>query len=116
MCPAEISKTSRLTEHARRVFADAECEVDLLDLSRLTAEYGRRIFQCKACVPTPCPSVTDHALGYHEPNATSHQVLDRDDKSAEEVRHAARTLVEPVGRLRRGETQPGTNLTELPPK
>ena len=45
-------------------------EVDLLDLSRLTSEYGRVIYPCKACVSTamplchwPCSCYPNHALG-----------------------------------------------------
>jgi multimeric flavodoxin WrbA len=43
--------------------------VDLLDLSRLTSEYGRVIYPCKACVSTamplchwPCSCYPNHAL------------------------------------------------------
>jgi multimeric flavodoxin WrbA len=44
--------------------------VDLLDLSRLTSEYGRRIHQCKACFSTspalchwPCSCYPNYSLG-----------------------------------------------------
>ncbi len=33
----------------------SDCAVDFLDLSRLTAEYGRVIYPCKACVSTAMP-------------------------------------------------------------
>src|SRR6185436_3378067 len=43
---------------------------DILDLSRLTAEYGKVIYPCKACVSTaqplchfPCSCYPNHALG-----------------------------------------------------
>jgi multimeric flavodoxin WrbA len=70
-CPGEMSKTFRLTEEARAVCsATAGHEVDLLDLSDLTAEYGRTIFPCKACVSTamplchwPCSCYPNHAMG-----------------------------------------------------
>ncbi len=70
-CPSEMSKTFRLTKCAQEVFAEAgEVEVDLLDLSRLTAEYGRIIYPCKACVSTamplchwPCSCYPNHYMG-----------------------------------------------------
>jgi multimeric flavodoxin WrbA len=44
--------------------------VDLLDLSHLASEYGRRILPCKACVSTamplchwPCSCYPNHSLG-----------------------------------------------------
>jgi hypothetical protein len=45
-CPGEMSKTFRLTQMAREEIERAGAECDLLDLSALTAEYGRRIFPC----------------------------------------------------------------------
>jgi multimeric flavodoxin WrbA len=70
-CPGEISKTFRLAQMAKRVFEAAPSfEVDFLDLSRLTSEYGRVIYPCKACVSTamplchwPCSCYPNHALG-----------------------------------------------------
>jgi multimeric flavodoxin WrbA len=70
-CPGEMSKSFRLAELARQVVAAAEgFEVDLLDLSRLTSEYGRVIYPCKACVSTamplchwPCSCYPNNALG-----------------------------------------------------
>jgi multimeric flavodoxin WrbA len=70
-CPGEMSKTYRLTQAARDVLqAAAAVEVDLLDLSRLTSEYGRQILPCKACVSTamplchwPCSCYPNHAMG-----------------------------------------------------
>lgn len=68
-CPGEISKTYRLTKIAQQVLEQGGIETDLLDLSRLTSEYGRRIFPCKACVSTaqplchwPCSCYPNHAL------------------------------------------------------
>ena len=41
-CPGEMSKSYRLVEIAREMFAAAPgVEVELLDLSRLASEYGR---------------------------------------------------------------------------
>jgi multimeric flavodoxin WrbA len=70
-CPGEMSKTFRLTQTARAVLTeDSGLDVDLLDLSRLTAEYGRVILPCKACVSTamplchwPCSCYPNHAMG-----------------------------------------------------
>jgi multimeric flavodoxin WrbA len=76
-CPGEMSKTWRLTQIAREVVeqdgrsaSPGPVEADVLDLSRLTSEYGRRIFPCKGCVSTamplchwPCSCYPNHALG-----------------------------------------------------
>ena len=69
-CPGEMSKTFRLSELAREIVEAAGVEVDLLDLSRLTSEYGRVIHPCKGCVSTamplchwPCSCYPNHALG-----------------------------------------------------
>ncbi|HTJ96252.1 MAG TPA: flavodoxin family protein [Rhodocyclaceae bacterium] len=68
-CPGEISKTYRLSNLAKEVFLEAGHEVDHLDLSLLTSEYGRRIHPCKGCVSTamplchwPCSCYPNHAL------------------------------------------------------
>jgi multimeric flavodoxin WrbA len=68
-CPGEISKTSRLIEHAAAILR-ARGAVDVLDLSLVTAEYGRTIYPCKGCVSTamplchwPCSCYPNHALG-----------------------------------------------------
>jgi len=69
-CPGEQSKTQRLVEEACDELRSAGCHVDLLDLSRLTAEYGAVIFPCKGCVSTamplchwPCSCYPNHGLG-----------------------------------------------------
>ena len=70
-CPGETSKTWRLAMIAREIFAqDSAIELDTLDLSRLTSEYGRTIYPCKTCVSTamplchwPCSCYPNHALG-----------------------------------------------------
>lgn len=68
-CPGETSKTWRLLEAAREVVIAEGFEVEVLELNRLTAEYSRRIFPCKACVSTamplchwPCSCYPNHAL------------------------------------------------------
>ena len=66
-----MSKTFRLTKTAEEIFAAVDgLDVDLLDLSVLTAEYGRKIYPCKACVSTampmchwPCSCYPNHYLG-----------------------------------------------------
>ncbi len=69
-CPGEMSKTYRLTQIAQEVLHQERAAVDLLDLSHLTAEYGRQILPCKACVSTamplchwPCSCYPNHAMG-----------------------------------------------------
>ena len=69
-CPGEMSKTFRLIQLAREIVEPAGFEFDLLDLSRLTSEYGRVIYPCKGCVSTamplchwPCSCYPNHALG-----------------------------------------------------
>ena len=69
-CPGEMSKTFRLAEIARRALERERIDVDLLDLSRATNEYQRKIHPCKGCVSTamplchwPCSCYPNHALG-----------------------------------------------------
>ena len=70
-CPGESPKTYRLALLAREVLeATSGLECDFLDLSLLTAEYGRQILPCKSCVATamplchwPCSCYPNHAMG-----------------------------------------------------
>jgi multimeric flavodoxin WrbA len=69
-CPGEMSKTFRLVQIARQEIENAGTDCDLLDLSMLTAQYGRQILPCKACVSTamplchwPCSCYPNHAMG-----------------------------------------------------
>jgi multimeric flavodoxin WrbA len=69
-CPGEMSKTFRLASIAREEIEHAQLHCDFLDLSVLTAEYGRQILPCKACVSTamplchwPCSCYPNHAMG-----------------------------------------------------
>ena len=70
-CPGEMSKTFRLAQLAREVVEASDgFDCDLLDLSHLTAQYGRQILPCKACVSTamplchwPCSCYPNHAMG-----------------------------------------------------
>ena len=68
-CPGEVSKTFRLLEIARETLAQAQIQTDVLDLSLLTSEYGRKIHPCKGGVSTamplchwPCSCYPNHAL------------------------------------------------------
>jgi multimeric flavodoxin WrbA len=68
-CPGEMSKTYRLAKIAEEVLKAEAIEVDFLDLSRLTSDYARRIYPCKACVSTaqplchwPCSCYPNHAF------------------------------------------------------
>lgn len=72
-CPGEISKTWRLTETTRRVIERGGMEADVLDLSLVTSEYGRKIHPCKGCASTamplchwPCSCYPNHALNQAE--------------------------------------------------
>jgi len=70
-CPGEMSKSFRLASLAKTVVEETPgFECDFLDLSLLTAQYGRQILPCKACVSTamplchwPCSCYPNHALG-----------------------------------------------------
>jgi multimeric flavodoxin WrbA len=69
-CPGEMSKTFRLATEAREELERAHVHCDFLDLSLLTAQYGRQILPCKACVSTamplchwPCSCYPNHAMG-----------------------------------------------------
>jgi multimeric flavodoxin WrbA len=69
-CPGEMSKSFRMVQIAKSIFEQQEVEVDLLDLSVLTSEYGKVIYPCKGCVSTamplchwPCSCYPNHSLG-----------------------------------------------------
>lgn len=69
-CPGEMSKTWRLVKLAQPVFEQQGFAVDILDLSRLTSEFGRVIHPCKTCVSTamplchwPCSCYPNYSLG-----------------------------------------------------
>ena len=68
-CPGEISKTFRLAGLVSEVLVEEKIEVDFLDLSQLTSDYGRHIHPCKGCVSTamplchwPCSCYPNHSL------------------------------------------------------
>jgi multimeric flavodoxin WrbA len=70
-CPGEMSKSYRFAEMAQEILAGGRnTEVKILDLSRLTSEYGREIHPCKACFSTaaalchwPCSCYPNYSLG-----------------------------------------------------
>jgi multimeric flavodoxin WrbA len=72
-CPGEMSKTFRLAGFVQEELINARIEVDFLDLSLLTSEYGRNIHPCKGCVSTaqplchwPCSCYPNYSL--NQPN------------------------------------------------
>jgi multimeric flavodoxin WrbA len=69
-CPGEMSKSWRLTKLAEPIFKEMGYEVEVLDLSRITSEYGKNIHPCKSCVSTsmalchwPCSCYPNYSLG-----------------------------------------------------
>jgi multimeric flavodoxin WrbA len=69
-CPGEMSKSFRMVQLAKSIFEQRGDEVDLLDLSAVTSEYGKVIYPCKGCVSTamplchwPCSCYPNHSLG-----------------------------------------------------
>ena len=69
-CPGEMSKTWRLIKLAEPIFQELGYAVDILNLSRVTAEFGKQIHPCKSCVSTsmalchwPCSCYPNYALG-----------------------------------------------------
>ncbi len=68
-CPGEMSKSFRLARKMTEALAGQGMQVDTLDLSLTTSEYGRKIFPCKGCVSTamplchwPCSCYPNHSL------------------------------------------------------
>lgn len=69
-CPSEVSKTFLLSQLAEKQIHAEGFETEFLDLSRITSEYGKNIYPCKACVSTamplchwPCSCYPNHSLG-----------------------------------------------------
>jgi multimeric flavodoxin WrbA len=68
-CPGEMSKSFRLSKEVQIVLEANGIAVDLLDLSLLISDPGRKIYPCKACVSTsmalchwPCSCYPNHSL------------------------------------------------------
>lgn len=69
-CPGEMSKSFRLAMIAKQTIETNDAAVEMLDLSRVASEYGRRIHPCKACFSTspalchwPCSCYPNYSLG-----------------------------------------------------
>lgn len=69
-CPGEVSKTRILCEKAKTTLEQSGCDVEVLDLSLITSQYGRTIHPCKGCVSTamplchwPCSCYPNYAVG-----------------------------------------------------
>jgi multimeric flavodoxin WrbA len=69
-CPGEMSKSYRLIEIAREALEGEGISTLVLDLSRLTSEFGREIHPCKGCFSTapalchwPCSCYPNYSLG-----------------------------------------------------
>ena len=69
-CPSEMSKSWRMVALAQEICGVDGTLVRVLDLSRLTSEYGRNIHPCKACFSTaaalchwPCSCYPNYAAG-----------------------------------------------------
>jgi hypothetical protein len=84
--PGEMSKTWRLVKLAEPVFGERGLEVDILDLSRTTSEFGKQIHPCKSCVSTsmalchwPCSCYPNYSLGQTDDwtNEIYHSTLGR---------------------------------------
>jgi multimeric flavodoxin WrbA len=67
-------------------------------------------------VPAGTTALLDRYIGYYEPYASSHADLDAETALFEEVRNAARTLIEAVARYRTGERPAGSVLHAPRPK
>jgi hypothetical protein len=68
-------------------------------------------------IPAGWAALVDGYVGYYKPYATSHDDLDQDKDFQNEVRNAARSLINGVRLLRRGGlTQPDASLREPRPK
>jgi multimeric flavodoxin WrbA len=65
-------------------------------------------------IPAARHAQLDRYIGYYMPYATSHDDLDKDTGVQEEVRNAARALVQAVKQLRRGELEQADAALPLP--
>jgi multimeric flavodoxin WrbA len=62
------------------------------------------------------PSAIDRMIGYYEPYASSHDALDRDTAVQEEVRNAARSLIETVVAMKEGRFPSPAGIADPRPK
>ncbi len=70
-CPGEVSKSFYISQLAKDLILEQSIELDFLDLSRTTAEFGKNIYPCKGCVSTamplchwPCSCYPNHGMGH----------------------------------------------------
>jgi hypothetical protein len=76
--PGELSKSQRLADIAVTEATRRGALVELLDLSRMTAEYGRTIYPCSGCERAwPGPPDRGDARRARKPRASESNVLDR---------------------------------------
>ena len=61
-------------------------------------------------------AILDRYVGYYQPYATSHEALDGDTAFQEEVRNAARSLLNQVNLIRQGRREPDAELADPRPK
>jgi hypothetical protein len=54
-CPGEMSKSFRLGKLAQQTLEARGCEVEFLDLSRLSSDHDLHIHPCKGCASTAMP-------------------------------------------------------------
>jgi hypothetical protein len=82
-------------------------------LRRILSDWGSDMH----LVSAGAKAERDAYIGYYESYATSHEALDRDKDFQEEVRNAARTLMEAVEGKRKGlMLAGGASLKEPRPK
>jgi hypothetical protein len=88
-CPGEMSKTLSTSYDRKKIVEKSRgFEVEVLDLSRLTSEYGRVIYPCKACVSTAQTTLPLAVLMLPKPRARAIGRLDGGDLS--KMGHSAR--------------------------
>lgn len=68
-----------------------------------TSTHGKNAARAKQLVRAGASGAIDRYIGYYEPYAISHDALDRDEAVQEETRDAARSLVETIERIRKGQ-------------
>ena len=84
------------------------------DVERRRERCGapHRLASAMQLIPAGAKAELDRYIGYYEPYATSHEALDEDEAFQEEVRNAARTLVEAVKARRAGPADRGRGWPE----
>jgi multimeric flavodoxin WrbA len=83
------------------------------NLRRIITDWGEDI----GMIPAGHLSHIDRYIGYYEPYATSHDDLDKDETVQDDVRNAAKALMQAVKDLRSGKLQPpDRGLHEARPK